>query len=85
MPELLYGEKEAYAAIEHSLTNHAPPSASTIASYEEIREAAKAFALQIVQLCPEGRERSLAVTKLEETVMWAIKAIAVRNYVKTTS
>jgi hypothetical protein len=24
----------------------------------------------------------LAITKLEETVMWAVKAIAVHNYVK---
>jgi hypothetical protein len=30
---------------------------------------------ELVLLCPPGRELSTAVTKLEEAVMWAAKAI----------
>lgn len=32
--------------------------------------------LSIQHAVPEGRERSLALTKIEEAVMWAIKGIS---------
>lgn len=44
--------------------------------YEKLRADAKILALEIVELCPDTRERSLALTKLEECVMWANAAIA---------
>ena len=44
--------------------------------YVEIREKAKEFAYLIDRLCPVCRERSTAMTKLEESVMWANAAIA---------
>lgn len=32
--------------------------------------------LSVLNVCvPEGRERSLAITKLEEAVMWAVKGL----------
>lgn len=32
--------------------------------------------LSVLDVCvPEGRERSLAITKLEEAVMWAVKGL----------
>lgn len=35
-----------------------------------------AHGLNVLQDCvPEGRERSLAITKLEEAVMWAVKGL----------
>lgn len=37
---------------------------------------AKELALLVDELCPEGREKSLAITKIEESVMWANAAIA---------
>lgn len=40
-----------------------------------IRTDAKALAKVIDRVCPEGREKSLALTKLEEVAMWAIKSI----------
>ena len=33
------------------------------------------FAQWITELCPEGRERALAITRLEEAVMWARASI----------
>jgi hypothetical protein len=42
---------------------------------ETIRGQARDLALSICGLCPDGRERSLAVTRLEEAVMWAEAAI----------
>lgn len=48
----------------------------TIAKYKPIRDKAKELALLMRELCPPGRERSKARTKLEEVVMWANAGIA---------
>ena len=44
--------------------------------YEALRSKAKELALLINELCPESREKSLAVTNVQQTVMWANAAIA---------
>ena len=54
---------------------HAPKEGQP-AKYTAIREKAKELAYLIDELCPESRERSLAITKLEEVSMWANASIA---------
>lgn len=44
--------------------------------YEDIRSAAKNLAYIINDICPESRERSLALTNLEQATMWANASIA---------
>ena len=44
--------------------------------YEDLRENAKILAFKINSICPEGREKSIAMAKLEESVMWANASIA---------
>ena len=44
--------------------------------YVEIRDTAKQFAFLIDTLCPDSREKSLAITNLEQAVMWANASIA---------
>ncbi|MBQ9002240.1 MAG: hypothetical protein IJ087_10345 [Eggerthellaceae bacterium] len=44
-----------------------------------IRESAENLEAFIVLRCEPSREKSLALTKLEECVMWANKAIAVHG------
>jgi hypothetical protein len=61
--------------IESDFTYH-PPKGNEAEHYQKIRASAKALALLLVELCPDRRERSLALTHLEETVMWANAAIA---------
>lgn len=61
--------------IEKRFTYH-PPRGDQAERYEEIRLLAKGLAYHIVERCPDSRERSLALTKLEEAVMWANAAIA---------
>jgi len=61
--------------IENRFTYHAPKEGQP-QKYNEIRELAKAFAELIDSLCPNSREKALAMTKLEESVMWANAAIA---------
>lgn len=41
-----------------------------------IRLNAKDLALFIDEVCPNSREKSLAMTKLEEAVMWANASVA---------
>lgn len=44
--------------------------------YEEIQLMALTLATVVYSSCPDNRERSLAMTKIEEAVMWANAAIA---------
>jgi hypothetical protein len=61
--------------IEKNFQYHAPkPGQPDI--YTDIRRTAKEFALKIDDHCPDSREKTLALTKLEEAVMWANAAIA---------
>jgi hypothetical protein len=61
--------------IERNFTYHAPKG-NQAERYEQIRSMAKHVAFNLIQHCPASRERSLAMTKLEECVMWANAAIA---------
>lgn len=61
--------------IANRFTYHAPKDDQP-KRYEEIRAKAMLFALEVFGSCPESREKSLAMTKIEEAVMWANAAIA---------
>ena len=63
------------ADIGRRFTYHAPKPGQP-ERYTQIRDTAKEFAVLLVTECPESRELSLALTKLEEAVMWANAAIA---------
>jgi hypothetical protein len=64
--------------IENTFTYHAPFGDQT-ARYEILRNLAKAFARAISASCPESREKSLAFTNLQQTVMWANASIAINE------
>ena len=61
--------------LENSFTYH-PPVGTQQERYVALRDKAKELALMIVDLTPSSREQSLAITKLEESIMWANKSIA---------
>ena len=42
----------------------------------DLNVAARYLEYRINDLCPKGRERKIALQRLEEVVMWANKAIA---------
>lgn len=44
--------------------------------YQELRNAGYDFAMLVAATTPESREQSLALTKIEEAIMWANAAIA---------
>ena len=66
---------KANEPIERNFNHHATKEGD-IESYTALRESAKEFAYLIDALVPNGREKSLAMTKLEESLLWAITAIA---------
>jgi hypothetical protein len=43
---------------------------------DAVRAAMRTAALRVLQVVPDGRERALALTKLEETMFWANAGIA---------
>jgi len=55
---------------------HYVPNEDAISCHEAVRAAGRALALKVEHLCPDSREKSLAMTKVEEAVMWANAAIA---------
>ena len=66
--------------IDNRFTYHTPKLGQP-AMYEEIRELARNVAHRLNELCPESREKSLAITHLEEAVFWANASIA-RTHVR---
>jgi hypothetical protein len=62
--------------ILNRFTYHAPPDEETVQAYEDLRAVARDFCYDINDRCHDCRERSLALTKLEEVIMWANAAIA---------
>lgn len=78
-PERVKQNDEAIARMDHSLTNQPPANELVVSEMQRIRASAKQLGIDIIVRAPESRERSIALTKLEETVMWAIKAIAVNQ------
>lgn len=47
--------------------------------YEKLRNKAKELATMIMESCPESREKSLALTNLQQTIMWANASIAINE------
>ena len=61
--------------IDNRFMYHAPkPGQPEI--YQDIRTLAKELALEIDEVVPDGREKAIAITKLEEAVFWANAGIA---------
>lgn len=61
--------------IVKNFSYHAPKEAQSV-MYEAIRNKALLLAAYINEHCPDSREKSLAITRLEEAVMWANASIA---------
>ena len=61
--------------VERNFTYH-PPHGDQPARYIVLRDCGKYVAEAILDKCPESPERTLALRKLEEAVMWSNAAIA---------
>lgn len=70
-----FEEKPLSLDLERRFTYH-KPTEEKAAKFPIIRDKAKELAYILEDLCPNGREKSLALTKLEEAVMWANAGIS---------
>jgi hypothetical protein len=59
-----------------NLFTHHPPVGDQVERYETLRDKAKEFAALVVELVPNSPERSTAITKIREAVMFANAGIA---------
>ncbi|MGW1740442.1 Acb2/Tad1 domain-containing protein [Nocardia sp. NPDC001965] len=70
------------ADIEHRFAFHAATTAEKLAEHGSVRHACKELALFLDETLPEGREKALAITNLEQVMFWANAGIA-RNTERT--
>lgn len=61
--------------LENRFTYHSPKDDQPD-RYDHIRRAGRSLAELVDSYCPDSREKSLAITHIEEAVMWANAAIA---------
>lgn len=61
--------------LENRFTYHSPKEGQP-ARYEILRNKAKELSYLIVELCPDSREKALALTNLEQAIFWANASIA---------
>lgn len=62
--------------LRHRFTYHAPRDELVTMAHDQVRQSCFQLARGLWTLLPEGRERSLVMTKLEEAAFWANAAIA---------
>lgn len=55
------------------------PFGDQASRYESIRAIAKEFAVHLLDVCPDSPERTVAIQRLQESVMWANASIAVNE------
>lgn len=68
-------ECEMNSDLENRFTYHAPKPGQP-EKYQDLRNLAKSLAYLIEELVPAGREKSLALTRIEEAVFWGNAGIA---------
>lgn len=62
--------------IDNRFRYHPPPNDGVVRSHEQAREGCRRLAHWFDEELPDGREKALAITKLEEALFWANAAIA---------
>jgi hypothetical protein len=64
--------------INEIFTYHSP-TVNQGTRYVALRERAHKLALLINDSCPESREKALAITNLQQAIMWANASIAINE------
>lgn len=64
------------ADIESRFSFHPADTRAKQDEHQSVRGSCKTLADYLNTILPEGREKSLAITKLEEVMMWSNAAIA---------
>lgn len=62
--------------LAHRFNYHPPKTDARRTAHEDVRATCLALAEELDGLLPDGREKSLAITKIEEAMFWANAALA---------
>lgn len=62
--------------LDNRFEYHPPLTEQRRRDHETVREYCRTLAESLNRILPEGREKSLAITHLEETMFWANAALA---------
>lgn len=64
---------------EKTFAGYHAPNADTIPKYKSIQDKVKELGDLIMDLCPDSREKSLALTDLQSCRMFANAAVAIHS------
>lgn len=79
MSEEIVNHKQAMESeIENRFSYH-PATAQTGPIHDAVRQQHLNLAYWLLEILPESREQSLALTALQESMMWANAAVAYRS------
>lgn len=67
---------ELHARVDNDTAYHPPSSPEVIAAHQRVRVLVADLGHELIDLCPEGRDLSLALTAAEDVMHWANAAIA---------
>jgi hypothetical protein len=70
--------------LAHRFAYHPPATSDTVAAHETVRRETGDLSALLNELLPDSREKALAMTRLEEVMMWSNVAIA-RGSARPTS
>jgi hypothetical protein len=66
-------DKVVLERVNHTLERFIPETKDKV-SADRLREHAEGLALVIIELCNDSYERAMALSRVEEAVMWTITA-----------
>lgn len=69
-------KEQLHAQVEHNHSYHRPDYQDTMDAMAALRQTFKNASHLAIEVCPLGRELSVALTHLEDASMWAIAALA---------
>ncbi|MFI6512996.1 hypothetical protein ACIBCT_35805 [Streptosporangium sp. NPDC050855] len=59
--------------------SHHPPDEEAVTAHETVRRLCRNLAGSLNEMLPEGREKALAITHLEQVMFWSNAAVARTN------